>query len=92
MDKISTEKKINYIKYWLQCFGDRDNETFFKDIDAGGREWKVWLQYSFDEEGDALIPSCILAYSFKRWVPIEDAPELEVDIIIAKFKEIKTYY
>lgn len=29
---MNKEEKINYVKFWLQCFGDRDNQTFNKRV------------------------------------------------------------
>ena len=33
---MTKEQKVNYVKHWLQKFGDRDNETFNTEVVVGG--------------------------------------------------------
>lgn len=88
------EHKINIIKLWLQMFGKRDNETFNQTVTVGNITWNIWLQYSFHEYGDVILPynSCSMGFKHLQNATLEDRTEEELDGIIAELKKIKKNY
>lgn len=59
-------EKINWIKAWLQRFGDRDNETYNITVEVDDDAWNISLQYNFDFEGNQLTPFNWCQKSFKQ--------------------------
>lgn len=55
---MTKQKKINIIKYWLQSFGDKDNEGFCFEFYVKDVRHSFHLQYNFDEDGMEMEPSC----------------------------------
>ena len=90
---MTKREQINYIKYWLQAFGDRDNETFNTEVEIGDKTWGIWLQYSFDEEGDQLEPMDHCSPSNKLTRRGMDGNTAEdLDAIISALKQKQTHY
>jgi hypothetical protein len=90
---MNKEQKINYVFFWLQCFGDRDNETFNKDVTVNGQRWRIWRQFDYDSNGDRIEPSSCVSWSNKLVCDktIEDLTEEELDLLIAALKERHGY-
>jgi len=91
MDK---EEKVNYVKAWLQRFGERDNETFNVMITVGEIMWFISLQYDYDLEGERCDPYSWCRDGFKHLNNngISDRSEEELDKIIDRLNNIKTFY
>ena len=87
MDK--TLKQINWIKAWLQMFGERDNETFSIEIEAEGVHYDISMQYNFDLDGDQIQPYDWCSSGKGDRSGIKDRTGEELDAIIKKLKEIK---
>lgn len=77
-------QKVNYIKYWLQRFGERDTETFNTEIIVGETHWIISLQYNFDNEGEQCEPFdwCRSGFKHLRNNQISDRSDEELDGII----------
>lgn len=90
MDK---EQKVNYVKYWLQKFGNRDNETFNTEVVVGETTWEISLQYNFDDDGNQCEPYDWCRSSFKhlRNNQISDRTNEELDEIIKQLK-VKKFF
>jgi hypothetical protein len=92
MDKL---QKNNYVKCWLQKFGERDNETFNTEVVINDNlTWRISLQYNFDDEGEELKPYnwCTCGFKNLRYNSISDRTEEELDEIINKLKTKKSHY
>jgi len=92
---MNKEQKVNYIKMWLQKFGNRDNETFNVEIKRNGDIiWFISLQFDYDEDGDRLEPYdwCRNGFKHMRNNTISDRTDDELDEIILNLKSIKTVY
>ena len=90
---MTKEQKVNYIKYWLQAFGIRDNETFNTEVEVGDKTWGIWLQYSFDEGGDQIEPYDNCSSSNKLICKsINMNLEEDLDAIISALKQKKTHW
>jgi hypothetical protein len=91
---MTRNEKVNYIKMWLQKFGDRDNETFNTEVFVGETLWELSLQYSFDEEGKELQPFDWCRHGFKHVFDnsISDRTDDELDSIISNLKIKQSYY
>ena len=91
---MKKEQKINYIKYWLQKFGERDNETFNIEVEVNGVIFHISMQYNFDECGDEILPYDWCRNGFKHLITnsISDRTESELDEIINKLKIKKIFY
>lgn len=63
---MTKEQKVNYVKHWLQKFGDRDNETFNTEVVVGEINWDISLQYDFDEDGNQCEPFSWCRNGFKH--------------------------
>lgn len=90
----SHEQKVNYIKYWLQKFGNRDNETFNIEVVIDETIWDISLQYNFDEDGDQIEPYDWCRRSFKQLVnnQISDRTDEELDRIIEILRFKQEFY
>lgn len=91
---MNKEQKINYIFFWLQCFGDRDNETFHKDVTVKGQLWNIWRQFDYTKDGERIEPISSVSYStklVKGW-NVEDLSEEQLDSLIEALKEHQTYW
>jgi hypothetical protein len=92
---MTKEQKVNYVKFWLQCFGDRDNEGFNKeDVNVNGQRWSIWLQYNFDDEGDQLEPYSDVSWSNKlvKGLSFEELTEEQLDSLIEVLKKHQTHW
>ena len=86
--------KVNYIKCWLQKFGDRDNETFHTEVTIDDVTWEISMQYNFDDDGYETNPYDWCKNSFKHLLnnTIADRSEKELDEIIKVLKDRKTVW
>ena len=91
---MNKEQKVNYIKCWMQKFGNRDNETFNTEIVVGETSWRISLQYNFDDDGDQIEPNnwCSSGFKHVHNNSISDRTEEELDNIINHLKTIKSFY
>ena len=91
---MNKEQKVNWIKYWLQKFGDRDNETFNTEVVVGETTWEISLQYNFYDDGHQCEPYdwCIRGFKHLGDNQISDRTDEELDDIINKLKLIKEFY
>ena len=85
---MTKEQKVNYVKYWLQRFGYRDNETFSVEVVVDKITWRILLQYNFDDEGDECEPYdwCISGFKHLRNNRISDRTDEELDETINQLK------
>ncbi len=92
--KLKGKKKINFIKWWLQSFGERANDTFYKDIEADGKKWCLSLEYNFDMYGIEYEPTnwciCINDDSPENKLQLR-TPE-ELDSIIKELSIINLFH
>lgn len=88
------QKKVNRVKLWLQKFGDRDNETFYKEIEVGDINWRISMQYTYDDDGDEIISSNWCCRNFKHVFnnAIEDRTEEELEAILFELQKIKNVW
>lgn len=88
LKNMNKRQKINWIKAWLQRFGDRDNETFNIEIMVDNIIWKISLQYNFDFEGEQLEPYDWCRRNFKHVHnnTLYDRTEEELTRIIEQLK------
>jgi hypothetical protein len=91
---MNKEQKINYVKYWLQKFGNRDNETFNIEVLVGETIWEISLQYDFDEDGDKIEPYdwCRNGFKHLQNCQISDRTDNELDNIIVQLKLKQSFY
>jgi len=91
---MNRERKENYIRCWLQKFGERDNESFHKEIKVGDKTWELSLQYDYGDEGDQLEPYSFCRENFKHVFDntLSDRTDEEIDSIIIELNNIKTQY
>ena len=87
---MNKEQKVNYVKCWLQKFGNRDNETFNIQLE----KWRISMQYDYDLEGYRIIPMNWCCSSFKHVHnnSLEDRTEDELTEIIKILFSIKKIY
>lgn len=88
---VEKQNKVNCIKLWLQRFGDRDNDTFYKDIKVGDINWHISMQYTYADDGDEIISNDWCRHGFKHTFDngIADRTEEELDAILFQLHEIK---
>jgi len=88
------EAKVNYIKYWLQKFGDRDNESFFTKVILKDITWDITYQFHYDENGEEVEPYCWCSIGFKDLHDnlISNRTEEELDVIAWHLKNKQEYY
>lgn len=91
MDK---EQKINWIKCWLQKFGDRDNEAFNTKILVNETTYELSLQYDYDFDGDKLFPYdwCRTGFKHLKNNRLSDRANEELDDIINQLKSKQFFY
>jgi hypothetical protein len=91
---MNKEQKVNYVKCWLQKFGNRDNETFNTEVVVSETTWRISLQYNFDDEGDQCDPYDWCSRSFKHVHDnqISDRTDEELDEIINQLKSKQFFY
>jgi hypothetical protein len=91
---MNNEQKVGYIKYWLQKFGNRDNQTFNTEVIHNEITWSISLQYNFDNNGDQIDPFnwCVKSFKHVFDTDISDRTEDELDGIIYQLKSKKTHY
>lgn len=85
---MNKEQKVNWIKSWLQKFGNRDNETFNTEVIINNIIWDIKLQYNYDFDGDENSPYDWCTSSFKHVHDnfISDRTDEELDEIINQLK------
>ena len=89
------EEKINYIKAWLQMFGERDNETFSIQVKVGEVQWDISMQYNYDIEERCRIDPyswCRSGFKHVNNTGLDDRSEEELSGIIKELEKIKTFY
>ncbi len=88
---MNKKQKVNYIKAWLQRFGERDNETFYIEVKMEEETWLLALQYDYDFDGDRISSFDWCWKSFKHVgdTYISDRNKKELDEIIRKLNIIK---
>jgi len=91
---MAKEEKVNYVKAWLQRFGERDNETFNIMVTVDGVIWDISIQYDYNLEGERMDPYSWCRSGFKHVHEngIDDRSEDELDKIIERLNNIKTFY
>lgn len=91
---MNKEQKINYIFFWLQCFGDRDNETFHKDVTVNGQLWNIWRQFDYTRDGERIDPYSSVSWSSKliRNNSVEQLSDEQLDSLIEALNEHQTYW
>jgi hypothetical protein len=91
---MNKEQKVNWIKCWLQKFGNRDNETFHIEVVVGDTYWELSLQYGYDFDGDRIDPNdwCCSGFKHLHNNKISDRTDGELDRIIDQLKLIKEYH
>lgn len=90
---MNKEQKVNWIKYWLQRFGNRDKSTFNVSVDLGEITWEISMQYNYSFSGRELNPFDWCSYHFKHTFNngISDRTDEELDQIISKLKTMQNY-
>jgi hypothetical protein len=91
---MNKKQKVNYIKCWLQKFGNRDNETFNTEVVVDETTWRISLQYDFDDEGNQCDPYdwCICSFKHLNDNRISDRTNEELDEIINQLKLKQSFY
>lgn len=91
---MNKEQKVNYVKFWLQKFGNRDNEMFSTEVVVGETTWEISLQYNFDDEGEQCEPYdwCRSGFRHLRNNQISDRTDEELDEIINQLKSKQFFY
>lgn len=91
---MTHEQKVNWIKCWLQKFGNRDNETFNVEVTVGDITWAISLQYDYDFDGEKYDPQDWCCKGFKHVFNnhIDDRSEEELDAIIEQLKAKQTHH
>lgn len=90
---MNKEQKINYVFFWLQCFGERDNETFNKDVTVNGQRWSIWRQFDYNSDGDRIEPYSSVSWSnVTGGKSVEELTEEELDLLIEALKEHQTHW
>ncbi len=91
---MNKDQKVNWIKCWLQKFGNRDNETFYFQVILDNSPWELYIQYDYDFDGDRIEPRDWCTSGFKHLSnnSISDRNDNEIDSIIDQLKSTKIYY
>jgi len=91
---MNEEQKVNYVKCWLQKFGNRDNETFNTEVELSETTWQISLQYNFDDNGNHCEPYdwCRSGFKHLRGNQISDRTDEELDEIINKLKSRQSFH
>jgi hypothetical protein len=84
---MNKEKLIHSILWWLQRFGDSDNETFYYSLN----DWELYLQYDYDLEGDRFTPYnwCSSGFKHVHNNTLEDRTDEELREILNELLDIK---
>lgn len=88
---MTKEQKVNWIKCWLQTFGERDYTGFKSEVVVDKTTWNLWLQYNYHFRGDEIAPQNWCCWGFKHVHDndISDRSDEELDGIINQLKLIK---
>jgi len=91
---MTHQEKVNYIKHWLQKFGDRDNEVFYTSLSFDNKCWDLSLQYNYDEDGTQIAPYdwCRSGFKHLRNNQIANRSDEELDKIIEILNEKQKYH
>jgi len=91
---MNKKQKVNWVKCWLQKFGNRDNETFNTEVVVGEINWRLSRQYDYDFDGNRLEPYDECSRSFKHVHDnqISDRTDEELDAIINQLKSKHFFY
>jgi len=77
------KEKINKIKWWLQRFGERDEDAFYFHAELNGKPLYIGLQYNFDNDGYQCEPMCFFKNNSKLNAGyIDEITEKELDDVI----------
>jgi hypothetical protein len=86
---MDRQEKINWIKWWLQRYGERDEDTFSIDVDFKDGRLYIALQYNFGSDGSEYEPMCLFKTNYKLNAEyIGDRTDEELEIAIKKLKSI----
>jgi hypothetical protein len=95
---MDRQEKINWIKWWLQRYGERDEDTFSIDVEwllstesavFENRRLYIALQYNFGSDGSEYEPMCFFETSDKLNAEyIENRTDEELEVAIEKLKSI----
>ena len=90
---MNKDQKVNWIKGWLQKFGNRDNDTFHTEVTVGGTNWEISLQYDYGYGGEKYEPYDWCSNGFKHVYnnTISDRTDDELDSIITVLKSRDNY-
>lgn len=85
---MNKEQKVNYIKFWLQRFANRNNEGFTTKVRIGDTEWDLFMQFDYNDGGERFEPMDWCTKNFKHVHDnsIDDRTEEELDAIIEQLK------
>lgn len=91
---MNKKQNINWIKSWLQKFGNRDNETFSTNVKLGETMWEISLQYDYDFEGDRIEPYnwCRKSSKHLNNNSLEDRTLEELFIIVQQLRLRKQFH
>lgn len=83
------EAKINWIKWWLQRYGERDEYTFSFDSEVNGKPLYISMQYNYTDEGGRIEPFCLFKTNNKLNAEyINGRTDEELDMAIETLKSI----
>jgi hypothetical protein len=86
---MGKQEKINWIKWWLQRYGERDEDTFSIDVDFKDRRLYIALQYNFSNDGGEYQPMCLFKTNNKLNAEyIQNRTDEELEAAIEKLKSI----
>jgi hypothetical protein len=89
---MTKDQKINWVRLWLQKFGERDNEGFNAEVKIDGIVYELWLQYNYDEQGEEIDPNDLVSPRFECNNRFEDMSEEELDGISKELASQALYY
>jgi hypothetical protein len=95
---MDRQEKINWIKWWLQRYGERDEDTFSIDVEwllsaesavFEIRRLYIALQYNFGSDGGEYEPMCFFKTNNKMNAEyIQNRTDEELEEAIEKLKSI----
>lgn len=86
---MSKKEKINWIKWWLQRYGERDDSVFHIEIESNEITWDISLQYNYGDNGLEYDPFDWCSNGFKHTFMdrISYRSDEELDEIISILKQ-----
>jgi hypothetical protein len=95
---MDRQEKINWIKWWLQRYGERDEDTFSIDVEwllstesavFENRRLYIALQYNFGSDGGEYEPMCLFKTNNKLNAEyIQNKTDEELEEAIEKLKSM----